>query len=140
MKGWQGPAIWIYNDAMFSERDIDSLLRLRVGGSKGYPKIGKFGVGFNSCYHLTDLPSFVSGKYMLFLDPIGEILPEGGKINFLDDENRDFLSSDHIKSYLGIEGCNFEKSLMERYSGYPFELKKVGYAKTYFLQGISWNF
>lgn len=120
MKEWQGPAIWIYNDAVFSEHDIDSLLKLCVGGKmgKGYPKIGKFGIGFNSCFHLTDLPSFVSGKYILFLDPLDEFIPEGGKLNFLDDDNKDFLSSDHIKSYLGIEGCNFK----EEFNGTLFRL------------------
>ena len=31
--------------------------------------------GFNSVYHITDLPSFVSGRYISFLDPHGSNLP-----------------------------------------------------------------
>ena len=30
---------------------------------------GRFGVGFNSVYHLTDVPSFVSGHHIVFFDP-----------------------------------------------------------------------
>lgn len=26
-------------------------------------------IGFNSCYHLTDVPAFVSGKYLVYFDP-----------------------------------------------------------------------
>lgn len=32
-------------------------------------------VGFNSVYHLTDLPSFVSGKHVVLFDPQGVYLP-----------------------------------------------------------------
>lgn len=31
--------------------------------------IGRFGVGFNAVYHLTDLPSFVSGSSLVLFDP-----------------------------------------------------------------------
>ena len=30
---------------------------------------GRFGLGFNAVYHFTDLPSFVSGEHVVFLDP-----------------------------------------------------------------------
>ena len=32
-------------------------------------KIGRFGIGFNSVYHLTDLPSFISSNFLVMLDP-----------------------------------------------------------------------
>ena len=38
-------------------------------------KTGRFGVGFNSVYHLTDLPSFVSGDKLVFFDPHANHLP-----------------------------------------------------------------
>src|ERR1043166_2051638 len=79
MEDWQGPAIWIYNDADFSSKDFQSLLKLGVGGkSHDDTKIGRFGIGFNCAFHITDLPSFVSGKHISFLDPHAEFLPELG--------------------------------------------------------------
>ena len=29
----------------------------------------RFGLGFNSVYHFTDLPSFVSGDHLIVFDP-----------------------------------------------------------------------
>ncbi|CAI2173936.1 5875_t:CDS:2, partial [Funneliformis geosporum] len=79
MNYWQGPAIWIYNDAEFPIKDFRALTNLGVGGkSHDDTKIGRFGTGFNCAYHITDLPSIVSGKYITFLDPNGKFLPEKG--------------------------------------------------------------
>ncbi|KAL6965910.1 hypothetical protein U1Q18_049781 [Sarracenia purpurea var. burkii] len=73
---WQGPALLAYNNAEFTEADFVSISR--IGGSNKHGqawKTGRFGVGFNSVYHLTDLPSFVSGKYVVLFDPQGVYLP-----------------------------------------------------------------
>ncbi|KAL2500790.1 zinc finger protein [Forsythia ovata] len=73
---WQGPALLAYNDAVFTEEDFASISR--IGGSVKHAqtwKTGRFGVGFNSVYHLTDLPSFVSGKHVVLFDPQGVYLP-----------------------------------------------------------------
>lgn len=46
-------------------------------------------VGFNSVYHVTDLPGFVSGEHLVFFDPHCKYLPSisaanpGKKINFV---------------------------------------------------------
>ncbi|KAL4186156.1 hypothetical protein AMTRI_Chr09g12820 [Amborella trichopoda] len=79
---WQGPALLAYNDAEFTEDDFVSISR--IGGSKKLGqawKTGRFGVGFNSVYHLTDLPSFVSGKYVVLFDPQGNYLPNVSAAN-----------------------------------------------------------
>ncbi|XP_066931148.1 sacsin-like [Clytia hemisphaerica] len=70
MKDWQGPALWIYNDKMFTEEDFENITKLNAG-TKEYDtkKIGKFGLGFNSVYHLTDVPSFLSGDSIVIFDP-----------------------------------------------------------------------
>ncbi|XP_075490038.1 uncharacterized protein LOC142528761 isoform X2 [Primulina tabacum] len=73
---WQGPALLAYNDAVFTEDDFLSISR--IGGSSKHSqawKTGRFGVGFNSVYHLTDLPSFVSGKHVVLFDPQSAYLP-----------------------------------------------------------------
>ena len=70
MKTWQGPAIYFYNDSQFTDEDFKNIMKI-FGQTKRDDvfKIGKFGLGFNTVYHLTDLPSFVSGKYVHILDP-----------------------------------------------------------------------
>lgn len=32
-----------------------------------FAQTGRFGIGFNSVYHITDLPSFVSGRHLVIL-------------------------------------------------------------------------
>eukprot|EP00911_Craspedida_sp_UC1_P000225 UC1_evm1s169 len=67
---FQGPAIVCFNDALFTEDDFVSITRIGDSGKAGKrSKVGKFGVGFNSVYHLTDLPSFVSGDHLVLFDP-----------------------------------------------------------------------
>lgn len=36
---------------------------------------GRFGLGFNSVYHFTDLPSFVSGEHLVMFDPHTKYVP-----------------------------------------------------------------
>ncbi|XP_078655957.1 sacsin-like [Branchiostoma floridae x Branchiostoma belcheri] len=70
MEVCHGPALWAYNNATFSEEDFKNIQNL--GGQtklEALEKVGRFGVGFNSVYHVTDVPSFVSGSRVLFFDP-----------------------------------------------------------------------
>ena len=55
------PALCIYNNRQFMEEDIKGICKLGRGG-KGdtADTIGRFGIGFNVSYHLTDCPTFVS--------------------------------------------------------------------------------
>ena len=65
-----GPALLIHNNAAFTDEDFENITKL-AGATKMNKslKIGKFGVGFCSVYHLTDVPSFVSGKWLYIFDP-----------------------------------------------------------------------
>ena len=72
MSSFQGPALLVHNNAVFTENDFKSIQRIGDSMKKSeeeLTKIGRFGIGFNSVYHLTDLPSFVSGQYLVMLDP-----------------------------------------------------------------------
>ncbi|XP_056019914.1 sacsin-like isoform X2 [Ostrea edulis] len=70
MKECQGPALWFYNDAKFEDKDFQNIIKLGGGTKKSEEtKIGKFGLGFCSVYNVTDVPSIVSGKYLVFFDP-----------------------------------------------------------------------
>ncbi|KAI0491374.1 hypothetical protein KFK09_025634 [Dendrobium nobile] len=110
---FQGPALLAYNDAVFTEEDFVSISR--IGDSKKHSqswKTGRFGVGFNSVYHLTDLPSFVSNKYVVYFDPHGSHLPNVSAAN--PGKRLDFASSsamplyeDQFKPYC-IFGCDMK--------------------------------
>ena len=76
--GFQGPALITYNDAVFTDRDFESIQHVgasRKAESEGRAKTGRFGVGFNSCYHATDLPSFLSRQFLVVFDPHCTHLP-----------------------------------------------------------------
>nr|CAG8473789.1 4960_t:CDS:2 [Entrophospora candida] len=118
MKAWQGPAILFFNNAQFKEQDFDSLMQIRVGGkSDDDTKIGKHGLGFNSCYHFTDAPSFISGDSIAFLDPQEKFLPkknghfQRGIIGpFPKNGIRGFSERDQLSPFENIEGIDFQST------------------------------
>lgn len=54
-------------------------------------------MGFNSVYHLTDLPSFVSHKYVVLFDPQGAYLPNVSAAN--PGKRLEYVSSSAISLY-----------------------------------------
>lgn len=54
-------------------------------------------VGFNSVYHLTDLPSFVSGEHVVLFDPQGVHLPNVSTAN--PGKRIEYVSSSAISLY-----------------------------------------
>jgi sacsin len=70
MASWQGPALLVFDSAVFEPKDLVSIQSPTESKKKYDPtKTGKFGVGFNSVYHLTDVVTFVSGRYLNVMDP-----------------------------------------------------------------------
>ncbi|KAE9615782.1 putative transcription factor C2H2 family [Lupinus albus] len=110
---WQGPALLAFNDACFTEEDFVSISKIGGSSKQGQSwKTGRFGVGFNSVYHLTDLPSFVSGKYVVLFDPQGVYLPRVSAAN--PGKRIDFTSSsalsycmDQFSPYCAF-GCDMQ--------------------------------
>ncbi|XP_074873858.1 sacsin-like [Carettochelys insculpta] len=65
-----GPALWSYNNATFTQEDLNNIIRVGAATKEGQAgKIGKFGLGFNTVYHVTDVPSVLSGSNLLIFDP-----------------------------------------------------------------------
>ena len=65
-----GPSLIVHNNAVFTDEDFQSITRLAATTKQNKPlKIGTFGVGFCSVYHITDVPSFVSREYLYIFDP-----------------------------------------------------------------------
>ena len=51
---FQGPALLAYNDAQFNDEDWEGIQNLQRSVKAEDPfKVGKFGIGFNSVYHIT---------------------------------------------------------------------------------------
>ncbi|KAG0283782.1 hypothetical protein BGZ98_006180, partial [Dissophora globulifera] len=101
-----------------TENDFYALSRLGVGSKRDdSSKIGRHGLGFNSVYHFTDVPSVVSGSYIGFFDPRLKylppmrtergLIPQGGqRCEFLKIKG-DALA-DQLAPYKGIFGCDME--------------------------------
>ena len=108
----QGPALWAYNDATFSDEDFENINKL-AGQTKveDISKIGRFGLGFNAVYHLTDVPSFISRERLVVFDPNTHHLQRPGiRINLAKNPNSLTRYSDQFQLYNGVFGCNIEKA------------------------------
>ena len=54
LRRFQGPALLAYNNAVFSNSDWEGIQNLQQSGEVKDPfKVGKFGIGFSSVYHIT---------------------------------------------------------------------------------------
>ncbi|KAF8205699.1 hypothetical protein K438DRAFT_1818327 [Mycena galopus ATCC 62051] len=66
----QGPALLAVNDTLFSDSDWKAIRTFHSSSKTAdETKIGKFGIGVRSCYHLTDNPHFLSGQALVIFDP-----------------------------------------------------------------------
>src|SRR6218665_609125 len=130
MTDLQGPALWAYNNAVFTPEDFQSLVKLS-GATKedSKDKIGKFGLGFNAVYNLTDVPSLVSQNHVVFLDPHTKYLGRairaksspGVKLDITNNRRRIRFLSGQFKPYNGVFGCDFTgDSKMISYAGTLF--------------------
>ena len=65
-----GPSLYAWNDALFTESDFKAIRNIGASSKTGdATKTGKFGLGFNAVYHFTDLPCFVTGRFLVIMDP-----------------------------------------------------------------------
>ena len=110
----QGPALWAYNNAVFTDEDFVNINKL-AGETKvkDISKIGRFGLGFNAVYHLTDVPSFISRDNMVIFDPnIHHLQPHikdrsrpGIHINLAEKPEYLTRYQDQFQPYNGVFGC-----------------------------------
>ena len=117
-KSMQGPALCIYNDRAFTEADLDAIQRLGEGRKGTDPNAtGQYGVGFNCVYHLTDVPSFLTGGpdpggNLCIFDPHARYVPgatcdEPGR-RFAEVPRLRRIFTDVFSCYL--EDCGFDLS------------------------------
>ena len=117
MRDCQGRALWVYNNAAFRDEDFENIEKLS-GATKEHDteKIGKFGLGFNAVYNLTDVPMFLSRNYFVVFDPhmthLGEFIKKnvarpGIKIDLKKDADGLREYKDQFKPFNGIFGFEF---------------------------------
>ena len=55
---YQGPALYAWNDAVFKKEDWECLAKIEQSGKeKEVLKVGRFGLGFLSVFHITGIAS-----------------------------------------------------------------------------------
>ena len=65
-----GPALLVHNNVSFTGKDFENITKLAGATKMNIPlQIGKFGIGFCSVYHITDIPSFISREWLYIFDP-----------------------------------------------------------------------
>ena len=115
MRSCQGPALWVYNDATFKDEDFVNITRLNEATKvHDTEKIGRFGLGFNAVYNLTDVPMFVSRNYFVIFDPhttylgnvIGSTRKPGIRIDLNKDVKRLNSFKNQFKPFNGVFGCD----------------------------------
>ena len=141
MKDAHGPALVVYNDSQFSDEDFVNIQKL-AGATKQekHLKSGKFGIGFCSVYHITDVPSFISRDRLYIFDPMLRYLKDavsntskpGKKINFL---NKVIQTSCQMQPYEGLFGFarnkNFNATLFRLpFRSHPSELSSTCYSES----------
>ncbi|BDA44284.1 probable Sacsin [Coccomyxa sp. Obi] len=111
LASFQGPALLAFNDAVFSEADFQSISSIGQSVKREQKgKTGRFGVGFNASYHLSDVVSFISGSQLVIFDPHCTYLPNitpqnpGKRINFVASSAVD-THPDQFAPYQAF-GCN----------------------------------
>ncbi|MCB9705435.1 MAG: DUF3883 domain-containing protein [Myxococcales bacterium] len=78
MSRLQGPALLFANDQVFSEADFQAIRSIGESSkSELGPKTGRFGLGFNTVYNVSDYPSFASGRWAIAFDPHRDAVAEG---------------------------------------------------------------
>ncbi|CAC5408786.1 unnamed protein product [Mytilus coruscus] len=65
------PGICVYNNEMFTDDDWKGIISIYNSvKEKETLKVGRFGLGFKSVFHMTDSPVIISGRKLLVIDPL----------------------------------------------------------------------
>ena len=115
MRGCQGPALWVFNDSTFKDEDFVNITKINEATKvHDTEKIGRFGLGFNAVYNLTDVPMFVSRNYFAIFDPhsshLGKAIKSERRPGIKIDLNRYVKKLQNFKNqfkpFNGIFGCD----------------------------------
>lgn len=100
----QGPALCVYNDKPFTDNDLEGIKKLGIGSKqKAMETTGRYGIGFNSVYHVTDCPSILSNnETLVILDPCRRyVMDSDTGVRYNLDKNLRQKLADTLQGYLG---------------------------------------
>ncbi|KXN87239.1 Sacsin [Leucoagaricus sp. SymC.cos] len=119
----QGAALLAYNDALINNEDWKALQNIHQSSkTTDTSKIGKYGIGFRSCYHITDTPQILSDKYLAILDPQHEFAEVAGikiggvRLDIKQDKDK---YRDHLSAF---ESINCSSTFTIPFKGSIFRL------------------
>ncbi|TRY93648.1 hypothetical protein DNTS_021147 [Danionella cerebrum] len=116
MAQYQGTALYVYNDAVFTPEDWNGIQEIARSRKREDPlKVGRFGIGFNSVYHITDVPSIFSGDQIAMLDPHQMLfgVHESGQCWNLKSDLKEITElNDQFAPYFGLLGIS-EKTITD---------------------------
>eukprot|EP00759_Apiculatamorpha_spiralis_P027009 PhF_6_TR29946/c0_g1_i1/m.43877 len=76
----KSPALIFHNSSIFTENDLKNIQSFgtleETTKRNDATKVGRFGIGFNSSFHVCDVVSFVTGDRLIVFDPARENLPK----------------------------------------------------------------
>ncbi|XP_073457675.1 sacsin-like [Aquarana catesbeiana] len=117
MASCHGPALWSYNDSKFADKDFINITCIGAATKETQTqKIGKFGLGFNTVYHITDVPAIMSRSTLIIFDPnvnhLQKHIPSnnpGMKLNLQKNAKPLHTFPDQFQPFIGVFGCNFKQ-------------------------------
>jgi len=134
----QTPALLVYNNKPFSDSDIEGIQNIGESGkSDSVGKTGRFGLGFNACYNVTDVPCFFTRGELHFFDPHFQTVPEASVespgrcfgYGELIDEGWPLLDgfSRFIGNYDGFDGTMFRLPFRKAEQASTSQIKRDAY-------------
>ncbi|XP_054442512.1 sacsin isoform X5 [Pteronotus mesoamericanus] len=127
---YQGAALYVYNNAVFTPEDWHGIQEIARSRKKDDPlKVGRFGIGFNSVYHITDVPCIFSGDQIGMLDPHQTLFGphESGQCWNLKDDSKEISDlSDQFAPFIGIFGSTKDTFVKGSFPGtfFRFPLRR----------------
>ncbi|TFK17299.1 hypothetical protein FA15DRAFT_661546 [Coprinopsis marcescibilis] len=110
----QGPAVLAFNDQRFEPEDWKALRTISESSKRAdTSKIGKFGIGIRSTYHVTDHLQILSGDTMVTFDPQEALISDGAMVMDFNADNSAIV--DHLvpfKYFLGENSINETTSFL----------------------------
>ena len=105
-----GPALLAYNDATFTDENFESIQRIADSDKpEDLSKTGRYGLGFNVCYNVSDTPILLSRDRVCIFDPHETLATRMGMANSagvqlsLAEVWEEFPELGHIFSPVGLQ-------------------------------------
>ena len=81
MSALLGPALVVTSDQVFRPEDLAAIQRIQQGHKReDATSTGRFGLGFNAVYNVTDFPSFATGGEVMTFDPHRDVVAHPGEL------------------------------------------------------------